>query len=128
MIQRIQTIFWILAIVFIILFLNQRFDEELGLKIFQEPKFSIFSTISILLNLGAIFTFRKRQRQIFFSTSSLILLIIQIGMLFYKEQMLFMDRYLMAFIYLMLGIVSNALGGYFTKQDMKLLESSSRLR
>lgn len=128
MIQRIQTIFWILAIVLIILFLNQRFDEELGLKIFQEPQFSIFSTLSILLNLAAIFTFRKRQRQIFFSTASLILLFIQIGMLFYKEQLLFMDKYLMAFIYLLLGIVSNALGGYYTKQDMKLLESSSRLR
>jgi hypothetical protein len=128
MIQRIQTIFWILSIVFICLFLGQTFDLEQGFKIFQEPKFSIFSTLSIILNFAAIFTFKKRKRQIFFSTLSLILLLIQILMLFYKEQLHFLDIYLKAFIFLVIGILSNALGGFYTKQDLKLLENSSRLR
>lgn len=34
----------------------------------------------------------------------------------------------MAYVYLILGTLSNAIGGYFTKQDIKLLEQSSRLR
>ena len=128
MLQRIQTIFWTLSILSIALFLNQIFDYDLGLKIFQEPKFSIFSSISILLNCFAIFTFRKRKRQIFFSTSSLLLLIVQAAVLFYSIQQHILQKYSLAFLFLAVGIISNALGGYFTKQDIKLLENSSRLR
>jgi cytochrome bd-type quinol oxidase subunit 2 len=128
MIQRIQTIFWILSIIFIALFLAQKFDMELGTKIFQESHFSIVSVIAILLNCFAIFTFRKRRRQINFSTLSLILLIIQFILLFYAHQKQILDHYKMAYVYLILGTISNALGGYFTKQDIKLLDQSSRLR
>lgn len=128
MIQRIQTIFWILSIIFIALFLNQKFDLELGLKIFQQSQFSIVSVIATLLNIAAIFTFRKRKRQIFFSTSSLILLIIQLFLLFYAQQQRILDQSKFAYIFLVLGILSNAIGGYYTKQDIKLLDQSSRLR
>lgn len=128
MIQRIQTIFWILSIIFIALFLGQKYDTELGTKIFQESQFSIVSVIAILLNCFAIFTFRKRRRQINFSTLSLILLIIQFFLLFYAHRKQILDIYKMAYVYLILGTISNAIGGYFTKQDIKLLEQSSRLR
>lgn len=127
MIQRIQTIFWILTLVFIGAFLSQKLTID-GFRIFQEPKFSIFSTVSIILNVAAIFTFKKRKRQIFFSTSSLILLFIQAGLLLYAQQQQFIEQYKFPYIFLTLGIVSNALGGFFTKQDIKLLENSSRLR
>lgn len=128
MIQRIQTIFWIISIIFIGLFLSQNFDAVNETKIFQQSQFSIFSIISILLNCFAIFTFRKRKRQIIFSTTSLILLLAQFGMLFYTHQKQILDIYKMAYVYLILGTLSNAIGGYFTKQDIKLLEQSSRLR
>lgn len=128
MIQRIQTIFWILSIIFIALFLGQKYDTELGTKIFQESQFSIVSVIAILLNCFAIFTFRKRRRQINFSTLSLLLLIIQFFLLFYAHRKQILDIYKMAYVYLILGTISNAIGGYFTKQDIKLLEQSSRLR
>ncbi len=128
MIQRIQTVFWFIAIAITISYLFQTYDSDMGFRNYQEPLFSAISGLSIITLCLSIFSFHRRKRQLFFSNLSAILILTHIGILIYNHIRHDMMQYLISFILLSLAFISNICGTISTSRDLKLLENSSRLR
>lgn len=116
MLQRFQTIFWVLSIALIVIYVLLM--REMTIAVY------LFAIGALILNFWAIFSYRNRKGQLVLSYLTIIFntVIIVLNIRQYKspEGML---------LFLLVGsILMNILANYFTKKDIKLLEESSRLR
>lgn len=128
MIQRIQSLFWLIVIVLIVIYSFQVYDVENDFRNYQQPVFSTLSGLSIIALLLSIFSFHRRKRQLLFSNLSLLLLMVQMGIQIYHHNSHDIMQYVETFVLLVLAWGSNLLGTIAMKRDIQLLENSSRLR
>lgn len=128
MIQRVQTLFWLLCIVLIIISSFQVYDVEMDYRNYQQPKLAVLSGLSIITLFLAIFSFHRRRRQKLFSNLALLLLFIQVAIFILDHLNFKLLQYIESFLLLGLAIISNICGSVAIHRDIKLLENSSRLR
>ena len=128
MIQRVQTLFWLLCIILIIISSFQVYDLEMDFRNYQQPKLAVLSGLSIIALFLATFSFHRRKRQKLFSDLSLLFLLIQVLLFVLDHLNLKLLQYIESFLLLGVAIISNICGSVAIHRDIKLLENSSRLR
>ena len=129
MIQRVQSIYLLFSIIFMIAityFLPVLISKE-G-EIFFTYHF-LYAHITILVSsfllLYSIFLFKNRKKQILFNQVSKFLLSITFFILFFTRGELFPDRGMFVFI---IPYVLILLANRFIKKDEKLVQSADRIR
>ena len=129
MIQRIQTIYLLFSIIFILgitYFLPVLISQE-G-EVFFTYHY-IYAHTSILVSsfllLYSIFLFKNRKKQLLFNQISKFLLSITFFILFFTKGELFPARGMFVFI---IPYVLILLANKFIKKDEKLVQSSDRIR
>lgn len=120
MIQRIQSLFWLLSMV------------SLGFFLFTNTEVGIIVqgiiAIAILFNIIAIFSFQNRKRQILISYLAIFCMIGYLGYFVGQHMNTPSSIEALKIIPLTVSIILNILANHFTRKDIKLVEGSSRLR
>ena len=129
MIQRVQSIYMLFSIIFMIAityFLPVLISKK-GEVFFTHQ--SIYAHITILVSsfllLYSIFLFKNRKKQLLFNQISKFLLSATFFILFFTKGELFPDRGMFVFIIPYLLIL---LANRFIKKDEKLVQSADRIR
>lgn len=129
MIQRVQSIYMLFSIIFMIAityFLPVLISEK-GEVFFTHQ--SIYAHITILVSsfllLYSIFLFKNREKQLLFNQISKFLLSATFFILFFTKGELFPDRGMFVFI---IPYVLILLANRFIKKDEKLVQSADRIR
>jgi hypothetical protein len=123
MIQRIQTIFWLLSIVLVIVFIMMfKVSSESGLY-----TFSLAGFVG-LFNLFAILSFKNRRKQLVLSYVAMIGMLGLLAYITVQNQSAPGAAIILPICLLATGIILNLIANYFTRKDIKLVEESSRLR
>ena len=130
MIQRIQTLFFFLSAVLliIIVFLFPVLKEENTLYFltdsFSYARLCIF--ISAALSIFAIFQFKDRKKQLLISSISRLMITIAVLLIvfIYRQDRIFAFGMLLLIIPFILLILANV----FIKKDEKLVNSADRIR
>jgi hypothetical protein len=123
MIQRIQSLLWLISIILIVIFV---FTSGSGIDLILYSY--LLAAVAFIFNLLAIFLFSHRPRQLVFSYLAMLAIL---GLLALKVwgngSSQFKDNSV-PLIILIGSIIFNILANYFTRKDIKLVEESSRLR
>ena len=129
MIQRVQSIYLLFSIIFMIAityFLPVLISKE-GDVFFTHH--SIYAHITILVSsfllLYSIFLFKNRKKQLLFNQISKFLLSVTFFILFFTKGELFPARGMFVFI---IPYVLILLANKFIKKDEKLVQSADRIR
>ena len=130
MIQRIQTLFFFLSAVLliIIVFLFPVLKEENTLYFltdsFSYARLCIF--ISVALSIFAIFQFKDRKKQLLISSISRFMITIAVLLIvfLYRQDRIFAFGMILLIIPFILLILANV----FIKKDEKLVNSADRIR
>ncbi len=123
MIQRIQTVFWLISIILVSLFL-------LLFKLSPESSLYIFSLAGFggLFNLFAILSFKNRRKQLVLSYLAMISILGLLAYITVQNQSAPVTANILPICLLATGAILNLIANYFTRKDIKLVEESSRLR
>jgi UDP-N-acetylmuramyl pentapeptide phosphotransferase/UDP-N-acetylglucosamine-1-phosphate transferase len=128
MIQRIQTVFWFIAVILILVYSFQVYDSVNDFRNYQHPELATLTGLTIIALLLATFSFHRRKRQSYFSAVAMVLLLIQgIELVRMSNEIESQSRFV-SFILLGLVLFFNICGTIALGRDIKLLEQSSRLR
>jgi hypothetical protein len=123
MIQRIQTIFWLVSIVLIIVFI-------LVVKVSLDTSIYTYSLLGlgVLFNLLAIISFKNRRRQLVLSYLAMLSILGLLAYITVQNQSTPSAANILPMGLLATGVILNLIANYFTRKDIKLVEESSRLR
>ena len=77
MIQRIQTVFWFIAVILILVYSFQVYDSLNDFRNDQHPELATLTGLTIIALLLATFSFHRRKRQSYFSAVAIVLLLLQ---------------------------------------------------
>jgi len=130
MIQRIQTLFFFLsAILLIIIVFSFPVLKEGNTLYFLTDSFSyarLCIFISSALSVFAIFQFKDRKKQLLISSISRLMITIAVLLIvfLYREERIFAFGMLLLIIPFLLLILANV----FIKKDEKLVKSADRIR
>ena len=128
MIQRIQSVFMFLTILFLFLIVYKfpvlKYGEELMMiGDFIWAKITVF--ITILLVIYSIFQYKNRSKQLLLNQFSKLSLSISFFIIFIQKGEMFPTKGLFLFI---LPYVLLIIANWFIKKDEKLVKSSDRIR
>lgn len=123
MIQRIQTLFWLISIILIAIFVFMS-----GANLDNILYVYLLVGSAVLFNLLAIFLFSNRRRQLLFSYLAMLCILGLFALNTWKSSFLPSVETSLPLIILISSIIFNILANYFTRKDIKLVEESSRLR
>lgn len=127
MLQRIQTVFWLLSFVLLFILFN---SGKLALNFLNESFYLSYLLIIIcVLNIVTIGLFRNRKMQQTLSIIALVLLglILLIFVINHGITNVFREHILTIGL-ILVGLIFNFTALYFLNKDINLLKSSSRLR
>lgn len=122
MLQRIQTVFWIIAIAFLSYFVFLNYSNP------SEILYLGMGGIAIILNFIIIFLFRNRKLQIALTYLSNLLVLAIFGLLLWSNTTQPSLPNTVVSICLFGAVISNLLAIFYTRKDIKLIEGSTRLR
>ena len=123
MIQRIQSLFWLISIILISIFVftsGSRIDLVLYVY--------LLAGAACIFNLLAIFLFSHRRRQLVFSYLAILAVLGLLALKVWENSSAPSIEISVHLIILIVFILFNILANYFTRKDIKLVEESSRLR
>lgn len=123
MIQRIQSLFWLISIILIAIFIftsGSRIDIILYVY--------LLAGVACIFNLLAIFLFNNRRRQLVFSYLAMLAILGLLALNVWKNSSAPSREISIPLIILIGSTIFNILANYFTRKDIKLVEESSRLR
>ena len=123
MIQRIQSLFWLISIILISIFVftsGSRIDLVLYVY--------LLAGAACIFNLLAIFLFSHRRRQLVFSYLAILGVLGLLALKVWENSSAPSIEISVHLIILIVFILFNILANYFTRKDIKLVEESSRLR
>jgi len=123
MIQRIQSLFWLISIILIAIFIftsGSRIDIILYVY--------LLAGVACIFNLLAIFLFNNRRRQLVFSYLAMLAILGLLALNVWKNSSAPSSEISIPLIILIGSTIFNILANYFTRKDIKLVEESSRLR
>lgn len=123
MIQRIQSLFWLISIIILAILL---FDSGFGIDTILY--IYLLGGAAILFNLLAIFLYIHRHRQLVFSYLAMLCILGLIGFYVWTFKSTSSILIKLPIIILIASLIFNILANYFTRKDIKLVEESSRLR
>jgi hypothetical protein len=123
MIQRIQSLFWLISIILIAIFIftsGSRIDIILYVY--------LLAGVACIFNLLAIFLFNNRRRQLVFSYLAMLAILGLLALNVWENSSAPSKEISIPLIILIGSTIFNILANYFTRKDIKLVEESSRLR
>ena len=123
MIQRIQSLFWLISIILMFIFVftsGSRIDLVLYVY--------LLAGAACIFNLLAIFLFSHRRRQLVFSYLAILGVLGLLALKVWENSSAPSIEISVHLIILIVFILFNILANYFTRKDIKLVEESSRLR
>ena len=123
MIQRIQSLFWLISIILMFIFVftsGSRIDLVLYVY--------LLAGAACIFNLLAIFLFSHRRRQLVFSYLAILGVLGLLALKVWENSSAPSIEISVHLIILIVFIFFNILANYFTRKDIKLVEESSRLR
>lgn len=121
MIQRIQTLFFILSILFLATYLYVLNYTQILFPY-------VLAMISMGSNLLAIFAYLKRKRQLLFSYISMVSIFAIIAMHLTDLIPPVSQDFDYSIIFLVSSLIGNTLANFFIRKDIKLIEDARRLR
>jgi|694.fasta_scaffold60514_3 hypothetical protein len=123
MIQRIQSLFWLISIILIAIF---------GFTSGSSIDFTLYgyllAGLACIFNLLAIFLFNNRRRQLVFSYIAMLAILGLLALNVWENSSAPSREISVPLIIFIGSIIFNILANYFTRKDIKLVEESSRLR
>ena len=123
MIQRIQSLFWLISIILIAIFIFTSCSSiDFILYVY------LLAGVACIFNLLAIFLFNNRRRQLVFSYLAMLAILGLLALNVWKNSSAPSSEISIPLIILIGSIIFNILANYFTRKDIKLVEESSRLR
>ena len=130
MIQRLQTLFFLLSaiFIFIIIFFFPVLQDDITVyfltESFSYARLCLFT--SSALSIFAIFQFRNRKRQQLIASFSRLMITIAVLLIIflYREERIFASGMLLLIVPFVLLILANV----FIKKDEKLVKSADRIR
>ncbi len=123
MIQRIQSLFWLISIILIAIFVfTSGSTIDFILYVY------LLAGAACIFNLLAIFLFSHRRRQLVFSYLAMLAILGLLALNLWENNSAPSREISVPLIILIGSIIFNILANYFTRKDIKLVEESSRLR
>ena len=123
MIQRIQSLFWLISIILMFIFVFTS-----GTRIYLVLYVYLLAGAACIFNLLAIFLFSHRRRQLVFSYLAILAVLGLLALKVWENSSAPSIEISVHLIILIVFIFFNILANYFTRKDIKLVEESSRLR
>jgi len=122
MIQRIQSIFWLLALMLVIVFILTSI-HTIDTIVYHYS----LAGFALLLNIFAILSFKNRRRQLVLSYLAMLCILGLLALITVHNQSP-STRNILTMAMLAGAIVLNLIANFFTRKDIKLINESSRLR
>jgi hypothetical protein len=123
MIQRIQSLFWLISIILIAIFVfTSGSTIDFILYVY------LLAGAACIFNLLAIFLFNNRRRQLVFSYLAMLAILGLLALNLWENNSAPSREISVPLIILIGSLIFNILANYFTRKDIKLVEESSRLR
>ncbi|MCE2961578.1 MAG: DUF4293 family protein [Chitinophagales bacterium] len=123
MIQRIQSLFWLISIILIAIFVfTSGSTIDFILYVY------LLAGAACIFNLLAIFLFSHRRRQLIFSYFAMLAILGLLALKLWGNSSAPPIEISVPILILIGSIIFNILASYFTRKDIKLVEESSRLR
>lgn len=123
MIQRIQSLFWLISIILIAIFIFT-YGSSVDFILYVY----LLAGVACIFNLLAIFLFNNRRRQLVFSYLAMLAILGLLALNVWKNSSAPSREISIPLIILIGSTIFNILANYFTRKDIKLVEESSRLR
>lgn len=123
MIQRIQSLFWLISIILIAIFVfTSGSSIDFILYVY------LLAGAACIFNLLAIFLYSHRRRQLVFSYLAMLAILGLLALNLWENNSASSREISVPLIILIGSLIFNILANYFTRKDIKLVEESSRLR